>query len=158
MNFSLSVEAAADDQQDHRQHHDEHADDERPQPRAGLAAATRARSRRRGTAPPTPIASPTTRADHLIGRAARGRALLLQFVGDLGLELGQDVRLSASVSARSGRLVSRSVTVASALVAEADAVLLDQVGVALRVLSSWVTTSSPEISIGVRLFCLLNSL
>ena len=126
-----------------------------------VAGASRARSRRR-VRRAEPDGEDHERADDLVRRTTRRRSFVRQLLGDLGLELGQDVGLvsRSRLALAHGRspLASGSVTVRSAGFAEVDAVLLDEVGVALLVLLQRATTSSPEISSGVRLFCLLNSL
>ena len=83
-------QAAAHHEQDHRQGGDDHADHERPQTWAGLVQGPEAVAvRERSTAETD--RDPDQGADRLIGGPARCRALLLQLVGDLGLDLGQDV-------------------------------------------------------------------
>ncbi len=90
VNASASSRPPPDDEQQRRQGGDQHADDERPQARARAGADAEAVTIGEHRAA-DPDDQPDERGNDLIGGTARGRALLLQFVGDLGLDLGEDV-------------------------------------------------------------------
>ena len=137
VNFSLSVELAADDQQHDRQHHDQRARSRRATGPGRDAAASRGRSRRRG--PRRRCRRRGRRARRppgTPGRPAGGRSSS-RVVGHLGLELGQDVRPWPLGGALVAHRRSSSVRVgrgsAGSAARQVDAVLLDEGGVALLV-------------------------
>ena len=139
MNASLSWSVRPTTSSSTRQH-DDHDTliDERPQPGAGPPQRPEAVDVGEHRAADAE-GERDERADHLVRRAARGGPLLLQLVGDLGLELGQDVALAGRWPARSSRssLMSAPRSMAGAAVGslgQVDVVLLDQVGVPLLVL------------------------
>ncbi len=150
------VVTASHEEQQQRQPGDQHAGREGPQPGARLAERAEAVAQAHHD-PGDAQRDPDQRRDDLVRRAAAGRPLLGEVVGDLRPELLQQVRLrrprgagDATGGGRPGRWggahrrllgVSGALlegtagrSVRSGRAAQADAVLVEQVGVALAVL------------------------